>query len=187
MSLIKRGEVWWLDVVCQGKRIRQSLKTRVYEEALAKYDIVLEQHLDNDIAKVVPIPKAYITKILCAASGRAKQKGKTFNLTRSDLMELLERSGGKCEVTKIPFNFSNTGEFSKRPFVPSIDRINPKGIYEKTNCRIVCLAANIAMNEWGETVFKTVAKAFYANSKSDSKIFEKQRPNREAVNSSYSL
>jgi hypothetical protein len=187
MSLIKRGDVWWLDVVCQGKRIRQSLKTRVHQEALIKYDLILEQHFSNDTAKVEPIPNAYITKILCAASGRAKQKGKVFKLTKSDLIEVLERSGGKCEVTKIPFNFSNTGEFSKRPFVPSIDRINPKGIYEKSNCRIVCLAANIAMNEWGEAVFKTIAKAFYANAKSDTKNFEKQLLNREARKSSYSL
>ena len=44
---------------------------------------------------------------------------------------------------------------------PSIDRINATKGYTKDNVRIVCLAANVAMMQWGENVLYIMAQSIY--------------------------
>lgn len=47
-----------------------------------------------------------------------------------------------------------------RPFMPSIDRTNSAKGYTAGNCRLVCVAANFAMNEWGQGVLHKLAVAY---------------------------
>ena len=45
------------------------------------------------------------------------------------------------------------------PIQPSLDRIDSSKPYDAQNIRLVCLAVNYCMRQWGESVFRTVAAA----------------------------
>lgn len=80
-------------------------------------------------------------------------------MSRDELEELWRRSGGRCELTGIEFNVDPHGNCVKRPWAPSIDRKdNAKG-YEFENCRLVCTAVNLALNEFGDEVLMRIARA----------------------------
>jgi len=49
----------------------------------------------------------------------------------------------------------------KHPFIPSVDRIEPREPYTFQNCRLVCWTINMARNEWGEEVFWEMVPAAY--------------------------
>lgn len=82
-------------------------------------------------------------------SGRALRKKIEFDLTWDDCQMMMSRAAGRCEVSGIPFHLDGIGDLSRRPFAPSVDRIQSKIGYTAANCRLVCVAVNVAMNEWG--------------------------------------
>jgi len=88
-----------------------------------------------------------------AAQSSAWRKGEPFDLDAAGLFKLLDRSGGRCEITGIEFSDEPCGSSRKRPFIPSIDRIKAKEPYSLENCRLVCWAANLALHDWGDEVF----------------------------------
>lgn len=79
------------------------------------------------------------------AERRAALSGKPFTITPGDLLDLIRRADGKCQVSGLPLE---TGG-SRLPFAPSLDRIDCAKGYEAGNVRIVCHILNIAMNTWG--------------------------------------
>jgi hypothetical protein len=81
-----------------------------------------------------------------------------FDLTEPDVMALAESANWRCAVTGL--RFSNEVIANRRPYAPSIDRIDSALGYTKDNCRLVCAAVNIALNVWGETVFATLAAGY---------------------------
>ncbi len=54
---------------------------------------------------------------------------------------------GVCELSGLPFSDIKFG--SRRPYVPSIDRIKPELGYVRENVRVVLWALNTAMGTWG--------------------------------------
>lgn len=93
-----------------------------------------------------------------AARVRAAKKGIEFSLTYSDLAELVAQADGRCLISKIPFEFDKQGHRVKRPFAPSMDRINHEVGYVLGNVRFVSVAANVAMNVWGEAALRRLAE-----------------------------
>jgi len=63
---------------------------------------------------------------------------------------MLNEAGWRCAVSGQPFTLEPLN--GKRPYAPSIDRINSAIGYVPGNTRIVCVAVNYAMNVWGESV-----------------------------------
>lgn len=90
---------------------------------------------------------------------RAKKAGLCFDLKAADMVHLIHRSGGRCEVTGCVFSFAKYGSAAKRPFAPSIDRIDSDKGYTRENCRLVVYAANAAMNEWGVPILITLLES----------------------------
>lgn len=91
----------------------------------------------------------------------ALARGIDFSLTVEEFQLLVEEADGKCSVSGIPFSRQGE-EFGKRkPFAPSLDRIHSHRGYTKENCRIVCILANLAMNEWGEKPLVDFCQAVY--------------------------
>jgi len=94
---------------------------------------------------------------------RTARKRKRYGLSKQDEQALVEASGGRCAVTGISFGLHRPDGWLRRPFAPSIDRIDSKVGYDPENVRLVCVAVNIAMNEWGEEVFRLVAEQYLLN------------------------
>lgn len=109
-----------------------------------------------------PLPRVdqqilrYAELVLVRARQNAKgRRGLPFTLEKADARTLLERAGWKCSVTRAPFSLEKVGRH--RPYAPSIDRIDNAVGYTLENCRVVCVATNIAMNVWGEAVLHRLA------------------------------
>ena len=47
--------------------------------------------------------------------------------------------------------------FVKTPFAPSLDRIDSSKGYVRGNVRLVCMAANFALNQWGDDILRRLA------------------------------
>lgn len=102
---------------------------------------------------------AYARRQLARSRANAKgRRGIEHDLTWTDIEAMLDASQWRCAVTGAPFSLRVVGPRKQRPYAPSIDRRdNDKG-YVASNCRIVCAAANIAMNTWGEGVLLELAR-----------------------------
>ena len=90
---------------------------------------------------------------------RAKLKNYDFDLDITWLQSKLDI--GKCELTGI--KFISNDDFRISPFNPSIDRIDSKKGYTKNNCRLICVALNLAIKEWGEDVFREILIGYWQN------------------------
>lgn len=95
------------------------------------------------------------------AKKRAAAKKLDFSLTRDDVRSMLEFCDGRCQVTDIALDYGRGRGYAgrRRPWYPSIDRISCAYGYNPGNVRIVCVAVNLAMNEWGERVLRRIAWA----------------------------
>lgn len=111
-------------------------------------------------------PNQILNYRLQACRRRAKNNALDFDLEIDFLFNLYLTQGGKCALTGLAFEFVFDKNFSKRPFSPSIDRINSKLGYTKDNVRIVCSIVNSALSEYGDHIFDTIclARMQYKNS-----------------------
>lgn len=94
------------------------------------------------------------------ARSRARRLKVDFEISLADVHRLFDESGGKCAVTGLPLDCSNVAAYKRRPWIPSLDRANCREGYTVANTRLVCFAANAAMNAWGEEAFEKVALGF---------------------------
>lgn len=83
-----------------------------------------------------------------------------FAIGIEDVVALIKRSKGRCGVSGVRLYLDSNGG-KRRPFAPSIDRIDCTQGYTPTNIRIVCVAVNLAMNEWGEDVLYKIALGIF--------------------------
>lgn len=131
-------------------------KGKVYLYPRARYSEVPERAQKNI--------EHFLASQLSLLKTRARTKGVTFDLTLEHIRALLENQHYKCGVSGIAFEFGalDRAHFSSEPWRPSVDRIDASGGYVQGNCRIVCVAVNIALNEWGEEVLLRVSRAVVA-------------------------
>lgn len=92
------------------------------------------------------------------ARANARAKGVRVTITVDDVRALAARAGGMCEISGIPFSWDRPPGAKRRPWVPSLDRIERTGPYSLGNLRLVCCMVNIAMGEWGEDALKRMAR-----------------------------
>ena len=94
------------------------------------------------------------------ATSRAKDSGRAL-MGREEFEVMWERSGARCELTGIAFSPRPVESVERIwPWHPSIDRIDNSDGYTFSNSRLVCVAMNMAMHEFGEHVFVTLARCF---------------------------
>lgn len=105
----------------------------------------------------------WIRNLYLAARKNAAARGHTFDLTLEDIEAMVLASNGRCAVTGIALSNEKGelphGKKMRRPWAPSIDRMDSTVGYTLGNCRIVCCAANYAMSQWGEDVLMEMAKS----------------------------
>jgi hypothetical protein len=134
------------------------------------------QHLGRDKEKALKAYRALegeradTLNIVTAGNFRMLFKRARINAARREIPFLLaphefdavvKRAKGRCEVTGIRFDLGVIAGAYRRPFAPSLDRINAGGAYEFTNARLVCCAVNAALSDWGLAVFEKMATAYY--------------------------
>lgn len=150
---------WFYDHYQGSKRIKKSTKTR---------DLNVAKLVAARIAKVSSAPvesfgSAYESDyydVYKTAKKNAQKSGKAFDLTLDDMHALMQRCDGHCEVSGLKFRrVKLSTKYERQPFMPSLDRINSEGGYTIENCRIVCVAANYAMNTWGSWVLYELSNA----------------------------
>jgi hypothetical protein len=90
---------------------------------------------------------------------RNARKRPNYHLTREDEQRLIRESQGRCALTGLPFR-GRCREFRRNPYGVSVDRVDSSRGYTPDNTRLVLVAVNLAMNEWGEDVFRQIAHAY---------------------------
>jgi hypothetical protein len=100
--------------------------------------------------------------LLYSAKTRATKNNLEYNLTLDWLLDEYEKQDGCCALTGVKLEFKSNDDSSRRyqPYSPSLDKIDSSKGYTKDNTRLVCTHINIAMNEFGEDVFESIAKMF---------------------------
>jgi hypothetical protein len=140
----------WLEARGVLRQIRRGEIKVPERRSLAARAIVRDQtrqRLEWDMARV--------EKMLLV--GVRKRSAGAEHLSADEIQQLLARASGRCELTGIPFSAVRIDGCSKRPWTPSIDRIDNAKPYTLSNCRVVCTAVNLALNEFGETILRRIA------------------------------
>ena len=130
------------------------------------------------LAQVRPLPPVWAEKAGIPGEvqrlfvrARLNARGRraiAFDLTVDDVWTMLDASAWRCAVTRT--RFSLEVHSGKRPFAPSIDRIDSATGYTRKNCRIVCVATNYAMNVWGEFVLHRLLQSYRAASRASMNV-----------------
>jgi hypothetical protein len=90
------------------------------------------------------------TRMLTTAKSRAKRDRLKIDLDYAWLLKKLK--AGRCEVTDVVFDLApNTHGYKTNLDAPSIDRIDSKKGYLKSNCQLVTWQYNAAKNEGTHT------------------------------------
>lgn len=79
-------------------------------------------------------------------------------MSRIEFDAIWARANGRCELTGIAFTEERMDGKVKRPWMPSVDRVNNAKGYEFSNCRLVCISVNLALNEFGDEALIRIAK-----------------------------
>ena len=122
-------------------------------------------------------PKAHVKRmlgeksrallLLKAARRRAKLKNSQFSLKLEDVLPKIQK--GKCELTGLDFDFSPPGKFKRNPYAPSIDRIDSLKGYTPDNSRVVLVAVNDCLNQYGEDTILPILQALIKGIKRNAK------------------
>ena len=82
---------------------------------------------------------------LFKSAQRRADKFEDFDLDLDFILSKVQQ--GHCEVTGIKFDFDKSSNYNKNPYAPSIDRIDSKIGYIKSNVRIVIWQYNLMKGE----------------------------------------
>lgn len=93
----------------------------------------------------------------------ARTRGIEWTLDAKDLNAILVGGNWRCAVTNVKFDYKPAVDGKRRPWAPSLDRIRSGEGYVPGNVRFVCVAANLAMNEWGEDVLQKMAHSLVSS------------------------
>jgi hypothetical protein len=167
LYLILRGKTYHLHGTFDGRRIRKSCGTT----DLARAKLVLENHkrelvggwredydrADRDWATVAKM-------VHDRQKHGALARGIPFHLKPAEVYSLMKSTGFRCAISGIPFakRFAKTGE--RDPWAPSIDRIENRHGYTMDNVRVVSIAANIALSDWGLDVLLRLSRGIVRSS-----------------------
>jgi len=128
---------------------------KIKHKALQRYEELIKLHGCTSW----PVPADIHRQLFVRFSKNAKNRGIEFSLTEEDIKRLIETANGRCEVSGIRFSMQKLDGMRVRPWSPSIDRVNSAFGYHVENCRILCAAVNLSINQWGDDVFYAIAGA----------------------------
>jgi len=111
-------------------------------------------HPDGTEAWLLEYEKAYRRVEKGAPNRRIR-----WELSLAEFWDIVCRAQGRCEVTSTPFDpYFRAPTTNRRPFIPSLDRIDSTLGYNKQNTRLTVYICNIAMSDFGEEPFFETVK-----------------------------
>ncbi len=157
----------WMRLHFQGRRIRKSTGTSDLEKArrvrAAALAAVRAQAEAADWAAHVKQHQLTSTSWLRRTHSRivskSRKRGWLGVMSLEELAGLMRASGGRCSITGLPFTRTLTPAAHGDPLAISLDRVDSKRGYTADNCRLVLLAVNVALREWGLDQFVQIAQA----------------------------
>lgn len=144
-----------------------TFKYIVYNYLHKEIDFTLKKQIDNWQPKTKRAikDKKYqetLNGIVSRMFSQIKKKKLPSDIDKDFLLQLFQKSN-KCTLTGIEFDFKCYQNKKDNPFRPSLDRIDCSRGYTQDNVRLVCVAVNFALNEFGESIFKQICEAYLAN------------------------
>lgn len=163
LRLVLRGSSYFIHGSVAGERIRRGTYTSNLSFAKTALDDLHREftsgwrspNLEDDETSWKAVAKA----VYCRHRNSAAGRGIPFTITAADVFEAMKDAGFRCAVSGIAYTKRIAPDGPSDPWSPSIDRIENRHGYLRDNIRVVCLAANIAMNRWGFDVLLRLAKA----------------------------
>jgi hypothetical protein len=161
-AITQRGESWYVQVRIKGFKLN---KTFMNEDSAKQWADKTESDIKNGamIYKGNFVSFKQLRKMYRATLERSRDTGKEHTLTMEELQLLWERSQGRCEVSGITFSDYKPVGSHRRPFFPSIDRIDSKLGYTLDNSRLICVMANIAKCDYTDHELYVLAKGIVEN------------------------
>lgn len=110
------------------------------------------------------------TSLLYSAKKRAEKRGIPYDLDREWLLSQYKNQNGTCKLSGLELDFSFNAIKGRKfnPLSPSLDRIDSTKGYTKNNVRLICTAMNLALNNFGEDLFKKVIAGYMSKTYKDS-------------------
>jgi hypothetical protein len=155
MLLRKRRDVVHYYYATKGTDRKEIPLGSSYRVAIERYKAIVE----SEELGTVPVPSEIHAALFRKVTKSASTRKIPIDLTERDVQAMIERSGLKCEVSGIKFDMRKVPGMRIRPWAPSIDRIKPSLSYTAENCRVVCAAVNLALNQFGDDVFFAIAQS----------------------------
>lgn len=169
-----KKQVFRINICKGGQRIRKSLPQGTTEKTAREIHARLlngMQKLHHRSGEITGWSEAveaaatdedsWLRQALVKAEQRSRAARRPFRLSLDSLVFIAKRSGGRCEVSGLPFSDDLVGRH--RPYRQSLDRIESTREYSIENCRLVCVAVNMAMGVWGEDVLHRIAVGLVLN------------------------
>ena len=151
----KRKNQYRLDNLDKFHKLERQERVRNYAGRKDKADIRRKQrYYSNNLKDVIALMYQH-------ANSRAKSASLEFNIDKAFLAELFRLQNNRCALTGIEFRYGEevNGSLHKRPFAPSLDRIDCKSGYIIGNVRVVCVIVNFALCEFGDKPFDEMCEA----------------------------
>lgn len=168
LKLILRGSTYYIHGTRNGRRVRVATNANNLGQAkiaLLDLESEFESGWRNQESGADVSWKAVAKWICDRHRVSAKERGIPFQIETFDVFCEMQRSNFRCAISGIPLSRRvgpNVAE--PDPWSASLDRIENRQGYVKDNFRVVCLAANIAMNRWGYDVLLFLARSMVRSS-----------------------
>ena len=144
------------------KALRNDLASASIRRCAIKVNIGRATDIERAIVRHwTGMPKDAVNALSAAFRAVTARSRREFGhvLVWGDVERMMARSKGFCEVTGLRFSDERIEGAHRRPYLPSIDRIKSNTPYTPENCRLICCAVNIAINDWGDDVFWKIVRA----------------------------
>ncbi len=124
-----------------------------------EYRRITAKWAKKEAEAIAHIPDLCWSELFTRTKVAARKKDRECNLTLRYIRHLAATTKGCCAVTGKQFSLVSVKGAYRRPFAPSVDRIDCSKGYVVGNVRIVCVAVNVALSDWGDGVLYELAKS----------------------------
>lgn len=143
----------WSQAFERYKMVAQTMKGKSYlEKSLISY-------------RRGDIPEQHLANLLKQSRNNARARNLEHSITLEDIYRLSAKSDNRCALTGIKFDYGIPHDIRdletryRRPWAPSLDRINSMLGYTPENVRLVCIAVNIARQDFPDSILYKLADA----------------------------